>query len=82
MVEVKDVWYDGTVFQVTEGEEDNVNCQFGVNDGMVNLFPYASAIALSGAFPGYICSIYSQFNAVFHATVTRDDALSDSISLF
>ena len=30
MVEVKDVWYDGTVFQVIEGEEDNVNCQFGV----------------------------------------------------
>ena len=47
----------------------------------MNLFPYASAIALSylGIF---IASIYSQFNAVFRAPVIRDDALTDSISLF
>ena len=37
--EVKDVWYDGTVFQVIEGEEDNVNCQFGVKyDNVPGIF--------------------------------------------
>ena len=49
----------------------------------MNLFPYASAIALSWAFVASLLQAFiSQFNAVSHAPVSRDDALSDSISLF
>ena len=49
----------------------------------MNLFSYASAIALSWAFVASLLpAFYSQFNAVFRAPVSRDDALSDSISLF
>ena len=49
----------------------------------MNLFPYASAIALP--FCGsstFISSIYSQFNAADCAAVIRDDALSYGICLF
>ena len=49
----------------------------------MNLFPYASAIALSWTDVAFLLPVFiSQFNAVFRAPVSRDDALSDSISLF
>ena len=42
----------------------------------MNLFPYASAIALSWTFVASLLPAYFQFKAVFRAPVSRDDALS------